>query len=115
VVIGVGGQQVLIDDASANPIELVEPTRNEARLGHQQPAGPRYPRFSAARTLSHVFSTSVHAFLTAGSGGYPSFRGRRSGGVAARGENMQLHELVQPVPVRRLVSLYGTHDPTVAQ
>jgi hypothetical protein len=31
-----------------------------------------------------------------GVGGYPSFRGRRSGGVAARGENMQLDELVQP-------------------
>jgi hypothetical protein len=63
VVIGVGGQQILIDDPSGNPVELFEPTPDEAHLG----ACPRYPSFSAARTLSHVFSTSVHAFLTAGS------------------------------------------------
>jgi catechol 2,3-dioxygenase-like lactoylglutathione lyase family enzyme len=30
---GVGGNQVLIDDPSGNPVELFEPTRAEARLG----------------------------------------------------------------------------------
>jgi hypothetical protein len=29
---GVGGNQVVIDDPSGNPIELFEPTRTEARL-----------------------------------------------------------------------------------
>jgi catechol 2,3-dioxygenase-like lactoylglutathione lyase family enzyme len=33
VIIGVGGKQVLIDDPSGNPVELFEPTRDEARLG----------------------------------------------------------------------------------
>ena len=32
---GVGGNQVVIDDPSGNPVELFEPTRSEARLGHQ--------------------------------------------------------------------------------
>lgn len=34
VVTGVGGKQVLIDDPAGNPVELFEPTRDEARLGH---------------------------------------------------------------------------------
>jgi catechol 2,3-dioxygenase-like lactoylglutathione lyase family enzyme len=32
IVIGVGGQQILIEDPSGNPIELFEPTRPEAAL-----------------------------------------------------------------------------------
>jgi catechol 2,3-dioxygenase-like lactoylglutathione lyase family enzyme len=32
IVIGVGGEQILIDDPSGNPIELFEPTIPEARL-----------------------------------------------------------------------------------
>jgi catechol 2,3-dioxygenase-like lactoylglutathione lyase family enzyme len=33
---GVGGNQVVIDDPSGNPIELFEPTRPEARLAMQE-------------------------------------------------------------------------------
>jgi len=33
VVDGVGGRQVLVEDPSGNPVELFEPTRDEARLG----------------------------------------------------------------------------------
>jgi catechol 2,3-dioxygenase-like lactoylglutathione lyase family enzyme len=33
VVIGVGGNQILLDDPSGNPVELFEPTRREATLG----------------------------------------------------------------------------------
>ncbi len=32
IVTGVGGRQILVEDPSGNPIELFEPTRNEARL-----------------------------------------------------------------------------------
>jgi len=32
IVVGVGGKQVLIDDPSGNPVELFEPTIEEARL-----------------------------------------------------------------------------------
>jgi catechol 2,3-dioxygenase-like lactoylglutathione lyase family enzyme len=32
IVIGMGGNQVLIDDPSGNPVELFEPTRDEARM-----------------------------------------------------------------------------------
>jgi catechol 2,3-dioxygenase-like lactoylglutathione lyase family enzyme len=32
VVTGVGGKQVLVEDPSGNPVELFEPTRDEARL-----------------------------------------------------------------------------------
>jgi catechol 2,3-dioxygenase-like lactoylglutathione lyase family enzyme len=32
IVTGVGGKQVLVEDPSGNPIELFEPTREEARL-----------------------------------------------------------------------------------
>ena len=32
VVEGVGGKQVLVEDPSGNPVELFEPTRDEARL-----------------------------------------------------------------------------------
>ena len=32
VVVGVGGKQVLIEDPSGNPVELFEPTSEEARL-----------------------------------------------------------------------------------
>ncbi|MEV4146792.1 VOC family protein [Amycolatopsis sp. NPDC049691] len=32
VVHGVGGDQVLVDDPSGNPVELFQPTRDEARL-----------------------------------------------------------------------------------
>jgi len=32
IVTGVGGRQVLIEDPSGNPVELFEPTRDEARL-----------------------------------------------------------------------------------
>ncbi len=33
VIAGVGGKQVLVEDPAGNPIELFEPTRDEARLG----------------------------------------------------------------------------------
>lgn len=32
IVIGVGGKQILLDDPSGNPVELFEPTLDEARL-----------------------------------------------------------------------------------
>ena len=32
VVTGVGGKQILVEDPSGNPVELFEPTRDEARL-----------------------------------------------------------------------------------
>jgi catechol 2,3-dioxygenase-like lactoylglutathione lyase family enzyme len=33
VIAGVGGEQVLVEDPAGNPIELFEPTQEEARLG----------------------------------------------------------------------------------
>lgn len=33
IVVGVGGKQILVEDPSGNPVELFEPTRQEARLG----------------------------------------------------------------------------------
>ncbi|HEX7081616.1 MAG TPA: VOC family protein [Gammaproteobacteria bacterium] len=33
IVTGVGGKQIIVEDPSGNPIELFEPTRQEARLG----------------------------------------------------------------------------------
>jgi hypothetical protein len=33
MVTGVGGKQILVEDPSGNPVELFEPTRDEARLG----------------------------------------------------------------------------------
>jgi catechol 2,3-dioxygenase-like lactoylglutathione lyase family enzyme len=33
IVTGVGGKQILLEDPSGNPVELFEPTRDEARLG----------------------------------------------------------------------------------
>jgi catechol 2,3-dioxygenase-like lactoylglutathione lyase family enzyme len=33
LVVGVGGNQILLDDPSGNPVELFEPTRREAALG----------------------------------------------------------------------------------
>ena len=32
IVTGVGGRQILVDDPSGNPVELFQPTRDEARL-----------------------------------------------------------------------------------
>jgi catechol 2,3-dioxygenase-like lactoylglutathione lyase family enzyme len=32
IVTGIGGNQILIEDPSGNPVELFEPTRSEARL-----------------------------------------------------------------------------------
>jgi catechol 2,3-dioxygenase-like lactoylglutathione lyase family enzyme len=32
IVTGVGGKQILLEDPSGNPVELFEPTRDEARL-----------------------------------------------------------------------------------
>jgi catechol 2,3-dioxygenase-like lactoylglutathione lyase family enzyme len=37
IVTGVGGRQILVEDPSGNPVELFEPTRDEARLA--PPAG----------------------------------------------------------------------------
>ena len=37
IVSGVGGKQILVEDPSGNPVELFEPTRDEARL--DRPAG----------------------------------------------------------------------------
>ncbi len=36
VVTGVGGNQVLLDDPSGNPVELFQPTRQEARLSPEK-------------------------------------------------------------------------------
>ena len=33
VVVGVGGNQIVLDDPSGNPVELFQPTRPEARAG----------------------------------------------------------------------------------
>jgi catechol 2,3-dioxygenase-like lactoylglutathione lyase family enzyme len=33
IVTGMGGKQILVDDPAGNPVELFEPTRDEARLG----------------------------------------------------------------------------------
>jgi catechol 2,3-dioxygenase-like lactoylglutathione lyase family enzyme len=33
VVVGVGGNQIVLDDPSGNPVELFQPTRPEARTG----------------------------------------------------------------------------------
>lgn len=33
IVDGVGGRQVIVDDPSGNPVELFEPTREDAKLG----------------------------------------------------------------------------------
>src|ERR1700704_6379732 len=35
IVSGVGGRQILVEDPSGNPVELFEPTRDEARLGRE--------------------------------------------------------------------------------
>jgi predicted enzyme related to lactoylglutathione lyase len=32
IVTGVGGKQILVEDPSGNPVELFQPTRDEARL-----------------------------------------------------------------------------------
>jgi catechol 2,3-dioxygenase-like lactoylglutathione lyase family enzyme len=32
IVVGVGGNQILVDDPSGNPVELFQPTRDEAKL-----------------------------------------------------------------------------------
>lgn len=32
IIIGVGGMQILVEDPAGNPVELFEPTRDEARL-----------------------------------------------------------------------------------
>jgi catechol 2,3-dioxygenase-like lactoylglutathione lyase family enzyme len=37
IVTGIGGRQILVEDPSGNPVELFEPTRDEARL--DRPAG----------------------------------------------------------------------------
>jgi len=33
IVTGMGGNQILLDDPSGNPVELFQPTRDEAKLG----------------------------------------------------------------------------------
>ncbi|MGH3743858.1 MAG: VOC family protein [Mycobacteriales bacterium] len=35
IVSGVGGRQILVDDPSGNPVELFEPSLDEARLGQR--------------------------------------------------------------------------------
>jgi len=37
IVTGVGGKQILIEDPAGNPVELFEPTRDEARLEATDP------------------------------------------------------------------------------
>jgi catechol 2,3-dioxygenase-like lactoylglutathione lyase family enzyme len=36
IVTGVGGRQIILEDPSGNPIELFQPTREEARLGDRR-------------------------------------------------------------------------------
>jgi catechol 2,3-dioxygenase-like lactoylglutathione lyase family enzyme len=38
IVTGVGGKQILIEDPSGNPVELFQPTRQEAQLDRTPPA-----------------------------------------------------------------------------
>lgn len=38
IVEGIGGRQILVDDPSGNPVELFQPTIQEARLGHAGPS-----------------------------------------------------------------------------
>ena len=33
IITGVGGKQILVEDPSGNPVELFQPTRDEAKLG----------------------------------------------------------------------------------
>jgi catechol 2,3-dioxygenase-like lactoylglutathione lyase family enzyme len=37
IVDGIGGRQILVDDPSGNPVELFQPTIQEARLDHAEP------------------------------------------------------------------------------
>jgi catechol 2,3-dioxygenase-like lactoylglutathione lyase family enzyme len=37
IVVGVGGNQILVEDPSGNLVELFQPTRDEARLGPEAP------------------------------------------------------------------------------
>ena len=36
IVVGVGGNQIVVEDPSGNPVELFEPTRDEARLSRRR-------------------------------------------------------------------------------
>ena len=39
IVDGVGGRQIIAEDPSGNPVELFQPTRQEARLASEAPGG----------------------------------------------------------------------------
>ena len=39
IVDGVGGRQIIAEDPSGNPVELFQPTRQEARLAPESPRG----------------------------------------------------------------------------
>ncbi len=41
IVTGVGGNQIIAEDPSGNPVELFEPTRSEAKLGQGPREAPR--------------------------------------------------------------------------
>ncbi len=64
VVTGVGGRQVLVEDPSGNPVELFEPTRDEARLASS--ADEQY----AVRPIGHVESVP-HGRLGRAAAGTP--------------------------------------------
>lgn len=58
IVAGVGGKQILIEDPSGNPVELLEPTRAEARLDDAADARFRAETYQV-RPIGWVESTLV--------------------------------------------------------
>ncbi len=57
IVTGVGGKQILLEDPSGNPVELFEPTRDEARIGGAAPPSGSY----RVEPIGHVESTLTEA------------------------------------------------------
>lgn len=62
IVHGVGGNQVLVDDPSGNPVELFEPTRTEARLaepGNDDRGDDQTDETYAVRAIGRVESSLI--------------------------------------------------------
>ena len=58
IVVGIGGHQILVDDPSGNPIELFEPTRDEARLADSDETGDPVVEYQL-RPIGRVESSLV--------------------------------------------------------
>ena len=58
IVVGIGGHQILVDDPSGNPIELFEPTRDEARLADSDETGDPVVEYQV-RPIGRVESSLV--------------------------------------------------------